>query len=140
MIAYFSRIRKLVIYWWNPGFARMKFLAMLVYAESVSFAGYLFGRFAGFNEGILGGPVSWVASSLYLFIFIYSMVSFTREGLHATKLLKAKELPCTKCGYPLLEDESLPCPECGVFLERKKIVQYWKDRWLVESYYFYEME
>ena len=142
MIKYFNRIMKLILFCWNPGIARVKVLAILVYSELLSLASRVFIHITGFNDDwwIFGGPVLWSRISLTLAIAAYFMYIFIREGSHATKLLKKGVLPCTKCGYPLPEDVSMPCPECGIQLERSKVVKYWKDCWLVDPHYFCEME
>ena len=105
----------------------MKILAMLLYVELISIGSKLT-HYATGIEGHFGGPVSWVAGVGMLFVFIRMMYLYISESKNAIRVLKIKKLPCTTCGYPMMDGEFSICPECGKKLERQHVIAYWKKR------------
>jgi|GEM_PF-5642561 len=120
-------IRKWIAFALNPGFARMKILATLLYVELISLASKAMKYTTGI-DGSLGGPISWIAALLMLVVFANMLYQYVHQAKHATKLLSSGVLPCTKCGYPLQTDQTQPCSECGKVESRSNTINYWKKR------------
>ena len=88
-----------------------------------------------FSVGLLLG-----SGGALIMLVVYKYFSrFARESAKAKRMLSAKELPCLKCGYPLMTAEYLICSECGEHCQRSKTIEIWRSRYLVDPFPFEEV-
>lgn len=113
---------------WNPGFARLRLLQILVLLLASDVLDRALSQVAFLKPGPLGGISSWIVAALILVFTVVIFGRFFRELRAAEKLLKSDQLPCTRCGYPLAHEPSPTCPECGTTQTWPQAIQYWKNR------------
>jgi len=120
----------------NPGYAQFNFMLFFLSISIVSIASKWVGLHASFDRRVLGGPASWIGALLIALIIWKFFSQYIRQSARAKAMLRAKELPCLNCGYPLMTDEKLICSECGKHFERSKTIEIWRNRYLIDPFPF----
>ncbi len=123
----------------TPKFAEYKFFTLLFYTLVIGFSTKFAGGMLGLDRGAFGGPSAWVGGILILYLLWSVSAKYVRETQSVIRMLENSELPCVSCGYPLMDDETLPCPECGRFFSRSEVIEYWKNRVMIEPFPFDEV-
>lgn len=123
----------------KPGYAQFGVFPFTLSIIAVSFVSDWFSQYVSIGKQVLGGLASWVGGALIMLVVYKYFSRFARESAKAKRMLSAKELPCLKCGYPLMTAEYLVCSECGEHCQRSKTIEIWRSRYLVDPFPFEEV-
>jgi len=117
---------------WNPGYARFQFtklITLLIITYPIERALSLVDML---DHGPLGGIDAWILSALFLTIAIIFFNRWANQLHNAESCLDTRELPCTRCGYPLPRQRHPTCPGCGTPHTWADTARYWKNENLVD--------
>lgn len=108
-------------------YAKFRGFALLCFLVASSILYGILKEIAWFAVGPMGGRGSWLVGFLSVVVTLYYVGRYGAELRNARSVLLAGELPCMRCGYPLLRATDSVCSECGDRHGWVATVEYWKN-------------